>query len=228
MRASRLPRDIFPHPLQLPGISRERRKAQKHRGLPRRQVSIAQRAPQALLNTLFSALPPEAARRRALAAAAKRLAREMTHVGTAVSTENQTTRQRNLFNAFLADMAESADPASAELSSLWGTSFDNVPESEAATTRIYGYFATWLIETYIIPKGEINAGKPLSQGTAHGYWSGLLNQMRVKYGKSPVQGDDAADSGGDDAESEEGRSSRLSSAARQDGRQCLGGGHEGV
>ena len=60
---------------------------------------------------------------------------------------------------------------------------EKVPMSELAKTTIWGHYATWLVDIYVIEEGDVNAGQHLSIGPAHAAWSGAIDSARRACGK---------------------------------------------
>ena len=77
----------------------------------------------------------------------------------------------------------------AELSARWGQSWVEVPEAEAASTELFGFLATYLAEVHMsYPQATyVNAGQHYDTKTAEGIWSGLVQTVKVRFGKSTME-----------------------------------------
>ena len=69
-------------------------------------------------------------------------------------------------------------------SSRWGLIWDEVPEAEMCENDFWGSLATYVCEIYEIEAGLKNAGKGLASSTAAGVWSGLIEDMKIRFSKS--------------------------------------------
>lgn len=59
-----------------------------------------------------------------------------------------------------------------------------MPEEEICTQELWGSFATYLSEIYVIAAGKKNVGKTYLPSTAVLVWGGLLDQLKLKLSKS--------------------------------------------
>ena len=109
--------------------------------------------------------------------------KEMKSVGTSVATQQARANQRAKGDAFLKYIQET----DADLSARWGEVWSSVPEAELTQETIWGHFATWLSDVYVIPAGEKNQGEMLKIKPAHGIWGGLLYQARGALASSTRQ-----------------------------------------
>ena len=103
----------------------------------------------------------------------------MEPAGTKKSTQQGKVAQADKIEAFLTDFAES----NSELSAAWGTLFEKVPIEVLASTDFWGHYATWLVESYVISEGDVNAGQHLGVGPAHSAWSGAIDSARKMVAK---------------------------------------------
>ena len=117
-------------------------------------------------------MPPVAKQRSPRKVAA--LPKEMQSTGTSKPTQQAKTNQQAKGDAFLKYIQEYDDV----LSARWGLVWASVPEEELTQVTIWGHFASYLCEVYVIPDGERNQGEGLKAKTAHGIWGGLIFQAR--------------------------------------------------
>ena len=103
------------------------------------------------------------------------MSQEMTAEGASQAWLNQQANQLAIFDSFLAELKVS------ELKARAGDSFAKLPEEVVCTKEIWGHFATYLAETYIIPKGRKNAGEKLHANTALAVWGGLIQQSERRF-----------------------------------------------
>ena len=111
------------------------------------------------------------------------LPKEMLSGGTSKVTKQAKANQHAKGDAFLKYIKEN----DADLSARWGSEWASVPEEELTQEGIWGHFASFLADVYVIPKGERNQGEMLKIKTAHGMWGGLIFQARGKLAKSTRQ-----------------------------------------
>lgn len=102
----------------------------------------------------------------------------MTPHGNAENTQCSHANFERVFNLFLACAASISDPL---LRAKAGKTFDDMPAEVACNQAIYNFYATYLVYTYTIQTGSVNAGSSLDHTTAKSYWSGIINRANVKW-----------------------------------------------
>ena len=105
---------------------------------------------------------------------------EMTPEGDASSTVSARANQLKKGNMFL----EYVGCTNGALSNLWGKKWDEIAEQEAATTRLFGMVASWLVDGCVIEAGNRNAGQGHDSKTAESIWSGLFNLTKIRFAQS--------------------------------------------
>jgi hypothetical protein len=101
----------------------------------------------------------------------------MTPLGETDGWCKSKANQVRIANMFLEHTAE-VDPS---LAANWGAKWDNVPEEYACSKELFAHLATYLVDTYVIEKGRVNNGKPLSLDVAHAVWGGLIDQLKQRF-----------------------------------------------
>lgn len=96
--------------------------------------------------------------------------------GDSESWEAQKGNQKNIGTQFLKEGLTDA-ALKAEAGEEWG----KMPEAVACKPEIYEHLATYLCEGYRIAANRKNGGNLLDLKTAHGTWSGLINQNHTRF-----------------------------------------------
>jgi Trp operon repressor len=109
--------------------------------------------------------PPKAAPPKAMAS-----------IGQSKQTVQARAKQLKDGNAFLNYIETASEDG--ELATRWGTVWEEVSEEELGQRDIWAHLATYFVEVHRIEEGVKNAGEPLDINTAHGKWTGLINQAR--------------------------------------------------
>ena len=125
-------------------------------------------------------MPPRKSSSPRKAAAPAAPPKEMPSGGTSKPTQQAKSNQQAKGDSFLKYIKEH----DADLSARWGTDWASVPEGELTQESIWGHFASYLADVYIIPAGEKNGGEHLKVKSAHGVWGGLIFQARGALAKS--------------------------------------------
>ena len=100
----------------------------------------------------------------------------MASTGQSKQTVQARAKQLKDGNAFLNYIKTASEDG--ELTTRWGTVWEEVSEEELGQRDIWAHLATYFVEVHRINEGDKNAGEPLDINTAHGKWTGLINQAR--------------------------------------------------
>lgn len=100
----------------------------------------------------------------------------MASTGQSKQTVQARAKQLKDGNAFLNYIKTASEDG--ELTTRWGTVWEEVSEEELGQRDIWAHLATYFVEVHRIEEGVKNAGELLDINTAHGKWTGLINQAR--------------------------------------------------
>ena len=100
----------------------------------------------------------------------------MASIGQSKQTVQARAKQLKDGNAFLNYIETASEDG--ELATRWGTVWEEVSEEELGQRDIWAHLATYFVEVHRIEEGVKNAGELLDINTAHGKWTGLINQAR--------------------------------------------------
>ena len=101
----------------------------------------------------------------------------MASIGQSKSVVQARAKQLKDGNAFLKYVETASEDG--ELTRRWGTVWEEVSEEELGQRDIWAHLATYFVEVHRIEDGVRNAGGQLDINTAHGKWTGLINQART-------------------------------------------------
>ena len=86
----------------------------------------------------------------------------MKHTGGSTSWTGAQANHLKVAGAFLEHIKE----ADTQLHAKWGLKWIEVPEEFACVREIFAHLATYLVETHLIEKGQVHAGKRFHPKTA--------------------------------------------------------------
>ena len=101
----------------------------------------------------------------------------MASIGQSRAVVQARAKQLKDGNAFLNYIKTASEDG--ELTTRWGTVWEEVSEEELGQRDIWAHLATYFVEVHRIEDGVRNAGGQLDINTAHGKWTGLINQART-------------------------------------------------